>query len=501
MNPFRKKLNALSVIIGIVVAGIGWPQGAKANNTFNETESAVIALSGTPPFTIIREDGGYLATLNADADTMTVSAPYGAVYTDSRELSCGQKVRVRDKDGKETEQTAYYDGSAAYEIFPQKDKDSEANPVVCSSGCTDIPNDGYIWSWHDSKLSATESGNCDDGGWGRWCPGIIKSDKDKCVFLSSDNRFGYCASSRILNKRCVLELCVYKRKCQEPELPLPEDLDHGNSCPTVGNPISVYNGNKYEATTDMSFPTSHRSGFDFTRYYNSQSATDGILGFGQTHSYSVSLDPAYNFEGIAYLRITDADGHGSYFTDFADVSSGRWKGVFKERTSVEKNGGTYIWHRQNDRKYGFDNSGRLIWIDDEIGRRQTVAYDTQNRLESVTDQASARVLTFHYDADNRLHHIIGPVTEAVSDGIQVTYSYDPDGNLETVTYADGSGFQYLYEDPYDAHNLTAKKNLAGHLISEWTYDDQDRAETNTNRYGKGVSIEYLSKRKVLVTDA
>lgn len=51
------------------------------------------------------------------------------------------------------------------------------------------------------------------------------------------------------------------------------------------------------------------------------------------------------------------------------------------------------------------------------------------------------------------------------------------------------------------HNLTAKKNKQGHLLSSWTYDSQDRAVSNSTRDGKGVDINYVSENEVQVTDA
>ncbi len=76
-----------------------------------------------------------------------------------------------------------------------------------------------------------------------------------------------------------------------------------------------------------------------------------------------------------------------------------------------------------------------------------------------------------------------------------------DSNLISVTYADGSGFEYAYTDVNDPHNLTEKRNTAGHLISTWGYDDQDRCTSNFSRTGKGVTVAYPDDTHVAVTDA
>ncbi|MBW2342120.1 MAG: hypothetical protein JRF50_17565, partial [Deltaproteobacteria bacterium] len=99
-------------------------------------------------------------------------------------------------------------------------------------------------------------------------------------------------------------------------------------------------------------------------------------------------------------------------------------------------------------------------------------------------------------------HLSQPPTEAVPDGIWVRYGYDLNQNLISLTYADGSGFTYAYTDLNDVHNLTEKTDKLNHLLTTWSYDDQDRAISNFSAEGKGVtSIIYVSDTQVGVTDA
>ena len=152
-------------------------------------------------------------------------------------------------------------------------------------------------------------------------------------------------------------------------------------------------------------------------------------------------------------------------------------------------------------------TGRLRARSDSHGNTQNLSYDSNNRLEAITDQASGRSLTFHYNSDNRVSYVTGPVTTAVADGIWVSYEYDDTGNLTKATYADGnngstaSGFEYRYEDSNDPNNMTAKYDLAGHLISSWSYDDEDRAIENVTREGSGASISFDDPENVVITDA
>lgn len=299
---------------------------------------------------------------------------------------------------------------------------------------------------------------------------------------------------------------------------LPDDHDQGappDKCPGedpsyAGNPINITNGNKYESHRDLAFPTPHQRGLTFSRSYNSQSSSTGILGFGWTHNYDVRLTSNYLVDGITHIRIVDPTGRGVYFTEGV---GNRWDGALSEKSYViAETDSTYTWHRLDGSLLNFDSQGYLRWEDNSFGNRQTTTF-VSGLLQTVADEASGRTLTFYYNG-NLLDHIEGPATSAVPDGIWASYGYDGNNNLTSVTYADGSGFVYEYAEPGtadnqradDFHNLTAKKEIGptqNYQISTWKYDDQDRAYSNTNRDGKGVTIDYqpATPDTVDVTDA
>ena len=161
----------------------------------------------------------------------------------------------------------------------------------------------------------------------------------------------------------------------------------------------------------------------------------------------------------------------------------------------------FTWHRLNGSRYGFSRTGRLLWVDDEKGNRLEPGYDEQDRLETVTDLASGRVLTFNYNENDLIESIAGPATEAVADGIWVVFEYDANQNLTSVSYKDGTGFDHTYSDSEDVHNLTEVYNRAGQLISTWSYDDQDRCLENFTPNGRSVSVNYVSDLQVNVRHA
>ncbi|MFC1533672.1 putative Ig domain-containing protein [Thermodesulfobacteriota bacterium] len=223
-------------------------------------------------------------------------------------------------------------------------------------------------------------------------------------------------------------------------LPPPADVDlglcmdeHQGGGGLVGETIRILNGNTIESRSDLRFPSPNRLGLTLQAFYNSRSDIAGSMGHGWTHTYELSLDSTYDISGVTFLKITDSTGCARYFTE---ETSGEYSGVFAERTHVKLESGEYIWYRLDGSQYGFSSTGQLIRMDDASGNQLVLAY-SGNRLQAVTDNASGRVLSFYYNGNNLLDHVTGPVTAAVADGIWITYGYDTNNKLTSVTYADG----------------------------------------------------------------
>ncbi|MDJ0667424.1 MAG: RHS repeat-associated core domain-containing protein, partial [Desulfobacterales bacterium] len=269
----------------------------------------------------------------------------------------------------------------------------------------------------------------------------------------------------------------------------------GAFCPYKSNPVNIINGNKYESSTDISIATPFWRGLHFVRYYNSQSVLDGTMGFGWTHNYQFSLNPNH---GENRIKIKQGDGRGIYF--LFDSTAMNYKGTLGENTSVETDGLTYTWKRDNSLDYIFNNEGVLLEIQDAVGNKQILTYDAEGRLEAIIDEASGRFLQLNYTSDGKIEHIAGPITDAVPDGILVSYSYE-NQNLASVEYADSSGFIYTYADPHDLHNITSKEDKEGHLIASWTYDDQDRVTYSIARDAEDLALEFIDENATKTTDA
>ncbi|MCJ7500117.1 DUF6531 domain-containing protein, partial [bacterium] len=181
------------------------------------------------------------------------------------------------------------------------------------------------------------------------------------------------------------------------EIIVPDNVDFGfefdeqeGGGGLVGETVRLLNGNMVEVRSDLSFPSPNRLGLGFAATYNNKSTETGILGFGWTHTYSVTLDPYYEISGVSYLKVVCPSGRAHYFQD---ETTGHYKGAFHERSHVKEEAGDYVWYRLNGSRYGFSTEGALLWIEDEKANRISAAYDAQDRVATVSDLASGRVLT------------------------------------------------------------------------------------------------------------
>jgi len=455
--------------------------------------------------------GSYTVTYNGSPRSNTYHYPKACAIAD--DFSCGMdcipleefqnqdkfgKCNISDRDG--GDQPPYEDLYFCSEAEAQARGEDTWNNVyrtgnlawwVLNNNISDACSASYYVTYNGALRSnryyypracaLTESGIC--------YYGIYPYECHTWPAFLDEEKFGTCgAQEDIDNGKGPDEDCPIC-PCPDPE----PDLS------VKGNPIRIYNGNNIESVLDLHFDSPFAEQFDLRRYYNSRSKVNDLMGYGWTHSYSAKLTPDY-YSLSNYIKILDETGRGVYFVTYG---GGHFTGRFKEKSRVELEAGNYIWYRLNGLRFIFNPQGVLIRIEDTLGHTTSLAYNATNRLETVTDEASGRVLTFSYDTNNRVQYIYGPATPAVPSGTPwVTYGYDSSGNLISVAHADGSGFDYQYADPNDENNLTRKLDKVGHFLARWAYDDKDRVVQNETSDGKGVTIDYdTSAPDVLVTDA
>ncbi|TSB21768.1 DUF2778 domain-containing protein [Psychrobacter sp. YGAH215] len=292
-----------------------------------------------------------------------------------------------------------------------------------------------------------------------------------------------------------------------------------------GNPINVLNGNKFEQATDI-----QAVGDDYAlrlnRYYNSRSSQRGLFGIGWRHDYEMQLQDIDD-----QIDIIQADGRKISFTKTAAaldsstlfvtryVADKSELGYIERSQSSNPSKATWIWTLPTGKQFEFV-------IHKQINSVNQLGMSRYGQLSRVTEQAnspSSPYWALIYGVDGKLAQVRNhngdtlkfayETTKSGLPKISVTsstirqnnsnnnnsaskwvYLLDQKGNLAQVVSPTGVRTGYQYNDPYDAHNLTAKysyENKQPQLITQWTYDAYDRATSSTHKDGvKKVSVVY-----------
>jgi YD repeat-containing protein len=302
-----------------------------------------------------------------------------------------------------------------------------------------------------------------------------------------------------------------------------------NSKPKAGNPISLAYGEKIQTEDDI-IPTD-QSPLRFKRFYNSGATSSQSLGsFGEnwTHTYdrriiagslSQSKDPSilywrlvndlwlpvggYSIDNalpsaeIEYAYVTRANGKNIYHERNGDS----WEtdyGVKSTLTLLPNEAGWLFVTADNTRE-AYDLAGRLVSIENARGQAQELFYemataeggdDNPQTLDRVQDDAG-NTLTFSYNDEGRIQ----TVTHSNGDVYQYSYALT---RLDTVTYPNLTTRLYHY----DSHNrLTGITDERGIRYVTWAYNNAGMAILSEHAGGVDrVSVDYAMGWNWLSTD-
>ena len=281
------------------------------------------------------------------------------------------------------------------------------------------------------------------------------------------------------------------RAFQAPPTPLSSQVSTLPSL-SIGNPIHVVTGNKYQGETDLT-ALPGALGLRFVRHYNSRRETNGangVLGYGWTHSFTASL--TYHADADTY-RLQQSDGRGLTFTASGNDKTRYLSTRAGDGWLTQLPNQTVRWYDRAGGWRTFNAQGQLIAIATAQGKRLTLHYNTQDHLQRVVDP-QGRELTLGYYASGRIKLLIAP------DGAKTTYRYDDRNNLIEVAHRGGTR-KYHYEDAHDTHNLTGLTDERGVRYATWAYDDQDRAISSEHAGEVGKVTLVFGSDQTAVTDS
>ncbi len=176
----------------------------------------------------------------------------------------------------------------------------------------------------------------------------------------------------------------------------------------------------------------------------------------------------------------------------------------------------------NTMNFGYDNYGNRTSTTDALGRTATVNYDAAGKVLSETG-TDGTVTTYTYDAVGQkieavtkgtdgitrtvtyTYDAAGRVTTETNENGTVTYAYDSEGNIISITYPNGT--QDILG--YDAASNPIKMTTAGGVVTEYAVDSagnviQEKTGESTISYtytgeGQVSSITYADGTKITYT--
>ena len=185
----------------------------------------------------------------------------------------------------------------------------------------------------------------------------------------------------------------------------------------------------------------------------------GVFGRGWAHTFEQVLFFTADPEILA-IRV--GNGLPFYYEDTDHDGVFRATMPATEKSRVEVVGGVgYVRHYVNGRRETFDSNGRWVSESDAAGNTTTLERDAAARLIKVTDP-SGRSLQFEYTGD-----VVTRVTGPAGVGELAQYAYTSAGLLSDVTYPDGSGFQYTYDN---VGQILDVRDRAGNVVERHAYE-------------------------------
>lgn len=127
----------------------------------------------------------------------------------------------------------------------------------------------------------------------------------------------------------------------------------------------------------------------------------------------------------------------------------------------------------------YDSTGNLTGLQGPEGANLDYGYDERGNLVSQINPLGGQI-QFTYD---RAFNGLASVTD--ENGNPIRYSYDDRGNLEAITYADGSSEQFIPDDQGNIEQYTNRRNIP------IKYDYNPRGQITRIDFQNGDNIEYL----------
>ena len=249
----------------------------------------------------------------------------------------------------------------------------------------------------------------------------------------------------------------------------------------AADPVSLATGAVTSTATDASMPSIGEN-FAFIRSYTSLDTATSELGVGWTDSYSDALT-------FGQGQITWRAGSGAQ-TTFTQQPDGSYAAPAWSTATLTAAGGGYTVVTGDQVHYLFDSQGRLTGVRDRNNEGVTIAYGSDGLRSTLTDSAG-RVVTFQHNAQGLLSEILLPdgrnvqyfytsgYLTSVTDlrGNTYGYGYDSQNRLQSET--DQNNHQVVF-NTYGPDGRISQQQDANGKITQFSWDAPTQTATVTD---------------------
>jgi RHS repeat-associated protein len=221
--------------------------------------------------------------------------------------------------------------------------------------------------------------------------------------------------------------------------------------------------------------------------------TPGIFGLGWATSWQMSLTQ----DAAGNVTFSSAGA----FAFFVKQANGNYLDTSGEYGSLTSNGGVFTFTDTAGTQYVFLANGSLNYVQDTNGNRITLGYSSGQLMTLTYNNPAnpsepAEVLTLTYT---------GGVVTQVADGTGSTwtYSYDPAGQLQSVTAPGNLITSYSYDTGNNPEAVNALVSITYPDGSQrnFTYDAQGRLQSTSRNGGADViAYAYPGQAEITATD-
>jgi YD repeat-containing protein len=228
------------------------------------------------------------------------------------------------------------------------------------------------------------------------------------------------------------------------------------------------------------------------RYSSNYRLYTGVMGYGWTHTFSLSLTEASDGQ-VAFL---DSDGSTRYFLSNHD---GSCRAAVGDTTQLTRDpNGTFQLRYPNGDFWRFRSNLLPDYFQDAHGSKLQLTYSATGLLNIISD-STGQSISLSYDSSGRIIQAVD------SQKRSVVYSYSLAGDLASVQDTAGGITLYTYDNGHrlsriqlpDGRTQSFTYDLAGHVSAlatgtksalVLTYDATSGIQTSTNAAGQQTTI-------------